>query len=186
MMQSLTSSNINRCKHFMKLLLGLYFVTSVLVNKAICQISASGSEGTLAKSEKLKLNVTENTNHGKTSIIYVVTNTKLYIYQKPFDNQGYREHVHTVHQFKSQALLKEIRKLNLDKLNPVYLNNCVMPGTGNEYHILLANGSSPVSIKVYQYYKSEVDILFQLLNKHIPQSFQIRYLTTDNKQDCGT
>src|SRR4051812_33358582 len=97
----------------MKSLIIYCLLTLLLSSVSFCQVASINLDNSADKFVKMRLTISENINGGKRTRIYVLTATKFQIYEKPFLNQSYKEHLYTKHEFESKALLDEIRKLDL-------------------------------------------------------------------------
>lgn len=168
----------------MNFFLFLFLLASLPATAIFTQITADKVSKSLTHSAKFKLTIIEKSKSGERRKIYLLYDKKFSIYEKPFHASSYQEHLFTIHKFNSSALLKEIEKLRLDTLSKLYKNECIDSESGYDYEVTLIKKSKATSIKLQHYYKWEIDSLFILLNKHLPQEFQIKYLSKDNQQDC--
>lgn len=134
---------------------------------------------------KIKLTVVENSKEGSRYKIYSFSKKKFHIYDQPFDGEIYKDHLYASHKFNSSKLFRDISKLSLDTLKESYYNNCTDPTSGYDYFLLIETRSMSVSITLHHYYIEQVGDLINLLNKYLPRTFQIEYLTKENKQDCN-
>ena len=80
--------------------------------------------------------------------------------------------------------IDQIKKIRLDSLEDFYFNNCIMATSGNEYFISTTIDTINKKISLHHYYNEQIERLINELNKNIPDSFKIDYLTKDTKQDC--
>ena len=134
---------------------------------------------------KFKLTVFENSKDGKKYKIYSFDKRKFHIYDKPFAEQSFTEHLYTKHKFDSDKLFRDISNLYLDTLHEAYYNNCVDTITGYDYFIRIETEAMTKSITLHHYYIKQVEDLVGLLNKYLPHTLQIQYLTSKTKQDCA-
>lgn len=84
-----------------------------------------------------------------------------------------------------RQLLFEFKKIRLDSLEDIYLNNCVMATSGDEYFFYFQYGSMKKSMSLHHYYLKEIAKVIQLINSTLPGKYQFRYVSNDTKQDCG-
>ena len=130
------------------------------------------------------MTVYENSKDGNKYKVYSFDKKKFQVYDKPFSKQSFKEHLYTNHKFDSDKLFGEISNLCLDTLKEVYYNNCVDTISGYDYSILIETKAMTKSITLHHYYIKQVEDLVGLLNKYLPQTLQIQYLSRENRQDC--
>jgi len=80
--------------------------------------------------------------------------------------------------------IDQIEKIRLDSLEDFYFNYCIMATSGNEYFISTTIDTVNKEISLHHYYNQQIDRLINELNKNIPDSFKLDYLTKETKQDC--
>jgi len=163
----------------------LFFCISLLLNSnSFAQVSSTNNNETV-EILNFKLTIFENSKEGRTYKIYYFTKKKIRIYDKPFPMHNYKEHLHTIHKYNSKELFLEVTKLNLNSLKEVYFNNCVDSTNGQDFSIVIGTKSKSSSTTLHHYYIKEFDNLMTLLNKYLPQIWQIQYLDKETKQDCS-
>jgi hypothetical protein len=81
-------------------------------------------------------------------------------------------------------LIEQIKAIKLDTLSDYYSNHCVMITSGDEYFFRITNGKNTKNIRLHHYYHPQVEKLVALINKLVPEKYQIDYETSDTKQDC--
>jgi hypothetical protein len=167
----------------MKTLLICFFLLSIFNNITFSQGSFETKNGNY-RLLKIKLSVFENSKDGKKYKIYSFEKKKFRIYEKPFATNSFKEHLYTNHKFNSDKLFHEISTLNLDTLKGVYYNNCIDTISGYDYSIIMETKELTKSITLHHYYIKQIDDLVSLLNKYLPQTLQIHYLTRETRQDC--
>jgi len=80
--------------------------------------------------------------------------------------------------------LNQIQNIRLDSLENYYFNACILATSGDEYSVSVSNDTITKTIDLHHFYHKQIETLFNELNKQIPDSLKIRYLTSDTKQDC--
>jgi hypothetical protein len=169
----------------MKSIITCCLLVFLSAKNSFCQAAPGTLKTDTGRLVQLKLTVVENSEAGGRCKTFLFTKNKFRIYEKPFDNQNYTEHLYTNHKFNSKELFREILKLNFVALNEAYFNNCMDSAKGYDYSIIMKSKSQTTSIKLHHYFIKEVDALVVLLNNYLPSTLQIKYLPEENKQDCG-
>lgn len=82
------------------------------------------------------------------------------------------------------ASVNLIRDIRLDTLCEYYFNYCVMPSSGDEYHVLINSIAGKKEIYLHHYYHQQVERLIVELDKHLPKELRMKYLNIDNEQSC--
>lgn len=80
--------------------------------------------------------------------------------------------------------LDRIQTIPFDNLKDYYYNNCILITSGNEYFVSISKDDVTRTIRLHHYYHIQIALLFNELNKQIPDPFKIDYLTSETKQDC--
>ncbi len=80
--------------------------------------------------------------------------------------------------------INHIKNIPLDNLKDFYVNKCVMLTSGNEYYISTKKDTVEKSIWLHHYYEKHVEQLIQEVNKLIPDTLEIYYMTSEMEQDC--
>ncbi len=81
-------------------------------------------------------------------------------------------------------IVSAIYRIGLDSLKNGYINFCVLPTSGNKYTLVLINTSGRKQIYLHHYYLKQIDDVVLLINSYLPESYQLRYLEKETKQDC--
>jgi hypothetical protein len=86
---------------------------------------------------------------------------------------------------KSQNIISVINSIGLDSLKDIYLNNCVMLTSGDEYFLDFSSNSLTKNINLHHYYLRQLDDIIRIINSNLPKKYQFHYLSKDTKQDCS-
>lgn len=121
---------------------------------------------------------------GSTTRTYSISGRKLRIYEKPFPNSGYKDHVFTDHKFRTKDFFDKLGQLNLDNPDSSYTNPCILPGSGVDYSLSYTTGAKTVRIVLHNYYLESMHQVTDLLNSYLSNSYRIEYLPKETKQDC--
>jgi hypothetical protein len=81
-------------------------------------------------------------------------------------------------------LLLEFKKVRLDSLDTYYFNKCIMTTSGDEYFFDFKYEPTKKSISLHAYYIKEIAEAVKLINSTLPEKYQFRYASEDNKQNC--
>lgn len=167
----------------MRPLVILCFSLFLIKINSIAQASLTNNE--IDRILNFRLTIYKNSNEGATYKVYYFTNKKIYIYEKPFPTDNYKERLYTKHKHSAKELFLKILKLKLDSLKEEYYNNCIDSSSGQDFSIIISTRSKQISKKLHHYYLKEIDDLVTLLNSYLPQTMQIPYLDKETKQDCS-
>ena len=164
----------------------IFFLFTLLINqKGLCQDMAVKSSQPLGK-YKLIFTSFEKSEKGIKWTKYILTKRKFSVYDNPFSNQNFREHLHTLHKFNSKHFLEKFSQLRLDTLNHLFRNSCVPFESGREFLIQFMHAGKYHEIKLQNYYNEEVEELVRMINQNFPRVFHITYLPPGTIQDCLT
>lgn len=137
------------------------------------------------KSKQFKLTIIRNTESGPTSKSYTISGGKLRIYDNPFANSGYTEHLFTDHKFKTTVFFNKLDQLSLDELDSSYINKCSSVNSRVDYIIVYQTEMKVSKIEVRGYYLDKMQQLIELINSYLSSPYRIEYLTKETKQDCN-
>ncbi|HLP11956.1 MAG TPA: hypothetical protein VK177_08505 [Flavobacteriales bacterium] len=114
-------------------------------------------------------------------LYYALTNNELTIRRQNFPGNSDT----LLFSKKTDALIIEkIKNMQFDNLDSLYINNCVMLTSGNEYFISITNATVSKKISLHHYYHMQVEKLVNEVNKLVPAEFKINYLKSETKQNC--
>jgi hypothetical protein len=113
---------------------------------------------------------------------YELTNTQIRIINTSFGEKKGKE----IYSKKivNNSFIDTIMKLRLDTLKDYYTNWCVMTTSGDEYFLNVSSPWLKKKISLHHYYLKQLNDIIQILNSLIPNRFQFKYLSKDEKQDC--
>ena len=162
----------------------LFFISLIFLTSNSCaQVNLTTNKKNV-KISRLKLTIFKNSQEGRTHRIYYFNKKKIRIYDKPFPNHDFIDHLHTIHKYSSEDLFLEVSKLNLDSLNGTYFNYCVDTTKGKDYSIIITTKSESMSTTLHHYYLKGIEDLITLVNKYLTNNLRIQYLDKGLKQDC--
>jgi hypothetical protein len=121
---------------------------------------------------------------GSTTRVYSISGRKLRIYEKPFPNSGYMDHIYTDHRFSTKDFFDRLGQLRLANPDSSYTNRCIPPGSGVDYSLSYTIGAKTERIVLHNYYLESMQQVTDLLNSYLNSSYRIEYLPKETKQDC--
>jgi hypothetical protein len=81
-------------------------------------------------------------------------------------------------------LADPIIRMQLDTLEDIYFNRCVVPTSGAVFSISMKKDTLSKEIYLRHYYHKQIEQLVIELNKEIPDQYKIEFMPSDTKQDC--
>lgn len=137
------------------------------------------------RSRDFRLSIIHHTKSGSTTRSYTISGRKLRIYEKPFPDTGYMDHLFTEHGFNAKAFFDRLNQLNLDNLDSSYANRCIPPDSGVDYILSYTTGAKTTKITIHSYYLERMRQVTDLLNSYLSSIYRIEYLPKETKQDCN-
>lgn len=145
--------------------------------KAKNRLSAKGFKLTI-----LSFNHAEMLGNGMMSL--KMTENYLELTNIPFLDRRKKRIVFSKKLSKFENSIIQISSFNLDTLKDYYMNQCIVPTSGNEYSIKYKTKNVAKEIGLHHYYLKQIDDLIRLVNLNLPSEYQIKYLLSDTEQDC--
>ncbi len=137
------------------------------------------------KSKQFNLTIIRNTASGSTSQSYTISRGKLRIYDKPFANSGYTDHLFTDHKFKTTDFFSKLDQLGLDELDSSYINKCASVNSRVDYIVFYQTKLKVSKVEVRGYYLDKMRQVIELINSYLSSPYRIEYLSKETKQDCN-
>lgn len=119
------------------------------------------------KSRQFNLTVIRNKASGSTSQSYTISGGKLRIYDKPFANSEYTDHLFTDHKFKTAIFFSKLDQLGLDELDSSYINKCASVNSRVDYMVVYQTKSKVSNVEVRGYYLEKMRQLIELINNYL-------------------
>ena len=164
-------------------------VKTLMIFCSICLLCISFRSGADfhddIKSRQFKLTIIRNTASGSTSQSYTISRGKLRIYDKPFANSGYTDHLFTDHKFETAAFFSKLDQLGLDELDSSYVNKCSSVNSRIDFIVVYQTKLKVSKIEVRGYYLEKMRQLIELINSLLSSPYRIEYLSKETKQDCN-
>ena len=164
-------------------------VKTLMIFCSICLLCISFRSGADfhddIKSRQFNLTIIRNTGSGSTSQFYTISGGKLRIFDKPFANSDYTEHLFTDHKFKTADFFSKLDQLGLDELDSSYINKCASGNSRVDYMVVYQTKSKVSKVEVRGYYLDKMRQLIELINSFLSSPYRIEYLSNETKQDCN-